>query len=297
MLADIRGEVRFKESLAPHTSLRIGGPAWFYIRAQGMDDVRLALGYAAQERLPLFVLGGGNNILVADKGVEGVVLCLDGELNRVEFHGTEAVVGAGMELCAFIREAAARDLGGLDSLVGIPATIGGALAMNAGSAGGAMADFVIAVCVMLPDGTLREVRPGACPRDTGMIPAGSILVGCRLQLVRQPMHEACRAIRERIRATKHLQPNGLATTGRVWHDPPLVTARTLIERTALKGKRIGGAEISAKNANYIVNRCGASAADVLALMQVTRERVYVQCGVVLEPAIRLVGANGNGHGA
>ena len=133
MLGEIRGEVRFKEPLSFHTSLRIGGPADIFVVPQDVEDIRLALSFAEREQLPVEVIGGGNNILVCDRGFRGVILKLEGCLGRAEFLGEEVVAGAGVSLSALIREAAALNLGGLECLVGIPATIGGAVAMNAGT--------------------------------------------------------------------------------------------------------------------------------------------------------------------
>src|SRR4030088_78096 len=152
MLGEIRGEVRFKEPLSFHTSLRIGGPADIFVVPQDVEDIRLALGWEAREQLPVEIIGGGNNLLVRDRGVRGVVVKIEGCLGRAEFNGEEAVAGAGVGLSALIREAAALNLGGIECLVGIPATIGGALAMNAGTADGWIGDFVRAVYSLLPAG-------------------------------------------------------------------------------------------------------------------------------------------------
>src|SRR5262245_36964011 len=159
MLGEIRGEVRFKEPLSFHTSLRIGGPADIFVQPQDLDDIRHALAFADREQLPVVTVGGGNNLLVTDRGVRGVVLKLEGCLGRSEFHGEEAVAGAGASLSSLIREAAALNLGGIECLVGIPATIGGALAMNAGTDDGVIGDFVSGVYYVHPDGTLGEFKP------------------------------------------------------------------------------------------------------------------------------------------
>src|SRR5437879_234739 len=191
MLGEIRGEVRFKEPLGFHTSLRIGGPADIFIVPQDVEDIRRALSFAEREQLPLEVVGGGNNLLVSDRGFRGVVLRLEGCLGRAEFHGEEAVAGAGVSLSALIREAAALDLGGLECLVGIPATIGGAIAMNAGTPDGWIGDFVSAVYFLHPDGTLGEFKPtgGAFSyRQVGHPPGGTLL-GCRLRPPRRPPAE------------------------------------------------------------------------------------------------------------
>jgi UDP-N-acetylmuramate dehydrogenase len=291
MLGEIRGEVRFKEPLGFHTSLRIGGAADIFVVPQDLDDIRHALAFADREQLPVVTIGGGNNLLVTDRGMRGVVLKLEGCLGRTEFHGEEAVAGAGASLSALIREAASLNLGGVESLVGIPATVGGALAMNAGSEGGSIGDFVAAVYFLHPDGTLGEFKPGAAAfgYEAFQAPERSVLVGCRLQLHRRPFAEIQRDIKQRLKRKKSTQPLALASAGCVWKNPPGETASRLIEKCGLRGKRLNGAEISSKHANFVVNRGGAAAVDVLALMQLTRERVQTQFGVTLEPEIRIIG--------
>ena len=291
MLGEIRGEVRFKEPLSFHTSLRIGGPADFFIVPQDVEDIRLALSFAEREQLPVAVIGGGNNLVVRDRGVRGVVLKLEGCLGRAEFHGEEAVAGAGVGLSALIREAAALNLGGIECLVGIPATIGGAIAMNAGSSDGWIGDFVSAVYFLHPDGTLGEFKPGGAAFSYRIfnVPPGAVLIGARLRLHRRPLPEIQRDIKGRLKVKKATQPLALASAGGVWKNPPGEVATRLIEKSGLKGKRLNGAEISAKHSNFIVNRGGASAADILALMELTRDRVRHHFGITLEPEIRVLG--------
>ncbi len=291
MLGEIRGEVRFKEPLSFYTSLRIGGPADIFVVPQDVDDIRHALLFAEREQLPVEVIGGGNNLLVTDRGIRGVVIKLAGCLGRAEFHGEEALAGGGVSLSALIREAAALGLGGVECLVGIPATIGGALAMNAGSEDGWIGDFVSAVYFLHPDGTLGEFKPteGSFSYRQFLHPEGATLIGCRLQLHRRPQAEIQKDIKARLKHKKATQPLALASAGCVWKNPPGEIAGRLIERVGLKGKRLNGAEISAKHANFIVNRSGAGAADVLALMDMTRERVHAQFGIALEHEIRIMG--------
>jgi UDP-N-acetylmuramate dehydrogenase len=292
MLGEIRGEVRFKEPLSFHTSLRIGGSADIFIVPQDVDDIRHAIMFARREQLPLVVIGGGNNMLVRDRGVRGVVLRLEGCLGRSEFQGEEVVAGAGASLSALIREAAAQNLGGVECLVGIPATIGGALAMNAGTADGTIGDFVSVAYFLYPDGSLGEFKPaaGGFTYRSFNFPPGAVLVGCRLRFVRRPLAEIQKDIKARLKQKKATQPLALASAGCVWKDPPgELTALRMIEKVGLRGKRVNAAEISSKNANFIVNRGGAAAADILALMEMTRDRVRHQFGVVLEPEIRIIG--------
>lgn len=291
MLGEIRGEVRFKEPLSFHTSLRIGGPADIFVIPQDVEDIRLALSFAVREQLPVEVVGGGNNLLVSDRGFRGVVLRLEGCLGRADFHGEEAVAGAGVSLSALIREAAALNLGGLEPLVGIPATVGGAIAMNAGSPDGWIGDFVSAVYFLHPDGTLGEFKPGAGAFSYRMfsVPRGAVIIGARLQLHRRPHADIQRDLRQRLKHKKAGQPLALASLGCVWRNPPGETAHRLIEKVGLRGKRLNGAEISAKHANFIVNRGGAGAADIRALMDMTRERVKNQFGIHLELDVRTLG--------
>src|SRR6266849_5997213 len=287
MLGEIRGEVRFKEPLSFHTSLRIGGPADIFVVPQDVEDIRLALGFAEREQLPVEIVGGGNNLLVRDRGIRGVVLKLEGCLGRADFRGEEAVAGAGVGLSALIREAAALNLGGIESLVGIPATIGGALAMNAGTPDGAIGDFVSAAYFLYPDGTLGEYKPnaGAFTYRAFHFPPGTVLIGCRLRFHRRPLSEIQKDIKQRLKHKKSSQPLALASAGCVWKNPAGETAGRMIEKVGLKGKRFNGAEISAKHANFIVNRGGAAGADIRALMDMTRERVKHHFGLVLHPEI------------
>jgi len=291
MLGEIRGEVRFKEPLGFHTSLRIGGPADIFIVPQDVEDIRRALSFAEREQLPLEVVGGGNNLLVSDRGFRGVVLRLEGCLGRAEFHGEEAVAGAGVSLSALIREAAALDLGGLECLVGIPATIGGAIAMNAGTPDGWIGDFVSAVYFLHPDGTMGEFKPGAGSFSYRVFqaPPGAVLIGARLRLHRRPHAEILKDVKQRLKLKKATQPLALASAGCVWKNPPGEVAGRLVEKVGLKGKRLNGAEISSKHANFIVNRGGAGAADIKTLMDMTRTRVRNQFGIALEPEIRMLG--------
>ena len=291
MLGEIRGEVRFKEPLSFYTSLRIGGPADIFVVPQNVDDIRHAVQFAEREQLAVTVIGGGNNLLVGDRGVRGVTLKLEGCLGRSEFQGEEALVGAGVSLSGFIREAAAYNLGGIECLIGIPATVGGALAMNAGTADGWIGDFVSAVYFLHPDGTVGEFKPGpgALGYRAFQQPAGAVLIGCRLRLHRRATSEIHRELKQRLKHKKTSQPLALASAGFVWRNPSGESAVRLVEKVGLRGKRVGGAEISAKNANFVVNRGGAGAGDVLALLDLTRDRVRSQFGVSLEHEIRIIG--------
>jgi UDP-N-acetylmuramate dehydrogenase len=291
MLGEIRGEVRFKEPLAFHTSLRCGGPADIFVIPQDVDDVRKALMFADKEKLPVAVLGSGHNTLVRDRGFRGLVIKIEGCLARMEFHGEEVTIGCGASLSTMIREGAALGLGGIECLVGIPATVGGALAMNAGPHDGAIWDFVSAVYFLHADGTIGEIKPapGSFAYRAFAFPPGAILLGVRLQLHRKPQKEILAEIRARLKQKKSTQPLALAAAGCVWKAPDYDHAGRLLEKAGMKGKRVGAAEISAKHANFVLNRGGASAQDVLALLDMAFERVFNQTGVRLVAELRVLG--------
>ncbi len=262
MLGRITGAVRFREPLSFHTSLRIGGPAEIFIMPQDLDDLRYALAFAEQEDMPLVVIGGGSNLLVSDRALQGVVVKLQGILGGAEFAGDEVSVGAGMPLSALLREAAAQGLGGLEHLAGIPATVGGALATNARTAEGAFIKYCSAIYFLHPDGTLGEHRAwGPTGWRTFDLPVGGILVGCRLRLERRPALVVQKALQYRLKAWKESQPFDLAAAGYIWKNPPGDRAARLVEMVGLRGKRVNGAEISLKSANLIVNRGGATQQD------------------------------------
>lgn len=292
MLGEIQGSVRFKEPLSCWTSLRIGGPADFLITPMDVDDIRRALVFAAKEVLPVVVIGGGNNILVCDEAVHGVILKLDGCLGWAEFNGEEIWAGAGVSLSALIREAAALNLGGIECLVGIPATVGGAFAENAGTPDGALRDFVTRVTFVYPNGDTGRCRINGIQAE---LPPGAIVTAVHIRLHRRPLAEIQRDVKQRLALKKAAMPMALASLGPIWRDLPHECARHLITKSGLKGKRLDDAEISAKHPNFIVNRGTARAADVLALMEITRERVRAQFGIELKRAIHVIGeANGTG---
>ena len=287
MLGRIVGAVRFREPLSFHTALHIGGPADFFIEPQDLDDVRYALAFADRDALPVTTIGAGNNLLVADRGIPGVVLKLQGVFARMEFHGDEAMVGAGVNLGAFIRAAAARGLGGLEHLAGIPGTLGGALAMNVRAQEGSLIAACERVYFLHPDGTIGEIRTAAGGFE---LPAGSVIFGCRMNLSRRPLAQIQKEIHRRRQLKRATEPVALASAGYVWRNPSsLETAAQLIASVGLRGKRVKNIEISSKCPNFIVSRGHATASDVLAVMELTRDRVAARSGVTLQAKIRTFG--------
>jgi UDP-N-acetylmuramate dehydrogenase len=291
MLGHIRGPLRFKEPLAFHTSLRCGGPADILIAPLDLDDIRHALAYAAREGLPVAMLGGGNCVLAGGGGFRGIVIKLEGAFARAEFHGDEVTAGAGITLAALVGGAAAHGLGGLECVAGVPGTLGGALATNAGDPAARIGDLVATVYFLGADGAIGEFRPaaGTFPYAAWAPPAPCVFLAARLRLRRRPPEVVREDVRQWVHRRGTCQPRGLASAGFIWSDPAGHSAEALIRAAGLRGKRIGNAEVPVKHGNLIASRGELAAGDVVALMELTAERVYDRTGVRLERRIRILG--------
>jgi UDP-N-acetylmuramate dehydrogenase len=287
----VPGRVRADEPLARHTSFRIGGPADVLVVPETPAELAAAVRVAAAHGAPVTLLGGGSNMLVGDGGVRGVVVKLGRGFGRVAWDGTSGVAGAAVQLGRLARAAAERGLAGLEFAEGIPGTVGGALFMNAGAYGGELAPVVAAVDG-IDGGELRRLERG----DLGFayrrtaLPPGFVVTAMRFAL-RPDAAEAVQARMEQARTRRVAsQPHGSANAGSIFKNPPGDFAGRLVEAAGLKGTRVGGARISERHANFIVNDGTARATDVQALMQQAQRVVWERSGVWLEPEVRLVGS-------
>jgi len=295
ILAATEGEVRFDEPLRAHTTLRIGGPVDALCWPTGADGVQRLCALAHQRGWPCRALGGGSNLLVRDGGVRGLLIAT-ARLRRLERAGERDVrCEAGVPTAKLLKQATAWALGGLEFLAGVPGTVGGGLIMNAGTSLGELKDVTHEVSSVQPDGELKVRDAAACGfRYRGSDLQGGIVVGARLRLqpaTRDAIEARIAAQRER-RAGR--EPKGVPTAGSFFKNPPGDFAGRLIEQAGLKGKRVGGAEVSWVHANWIVNRADATAADMLALMRLCQETVAAKFGVTLEPEVHVVGEETEG---
>jgi len=293
-LEDVLGDrVRFEVPMARHISLGVGGPADALATPADRDELAALLALLAEEGVPHLFLGKGFNTLVRDEGVEGVVVQLS-RLRRIEERpGGRLRVEVGVSHAQVTRFCIERGLAGLEFGAGIPGTVGGWLAMNAGIGTREMVDVVREVEVMSPSGRHRR----HLVQDTlrfgyralrGLAP-GSALISTLLEVTpAKPEH--VRAEVERLLARRAAtQPLDVPSCGSVFKNPPGDYAGRLIEASGLKGHRIGGAEFSTLHANFIANVGGAKAADVLALIEHAQKSVAEQTGIRLEPEVRVVG--------
>jgi len=290
-----RGELRENEPLASRTSVRVGGAADLFARPLDPEDLRILLTAAADAGIPVTMLGGGANSIVADDGVEGVVLRLPVWPEEAEVGEEEGsfTLGAGAPIARIPQLMREHGLVGGEFLAGIPGTIGGATSMNAGTKNGEIVRIVQAVELAGPAGIrwvpARELtwRYRACE-----LPAGAVITRVRIRLPRAD--EAGRAAsRETMLADlgyrKRTQPLKLPNSGSVFTNPPGDHAGRLIEASGLKGRREGGAQISELHANWIVNHGGARAAEVRALMELAQAEVRARFGLELHREVKLVG--------
>jgi len=284
-------DVHFNCPVAPYTTFRVGGKAEALCAVKDLLQLKALLSFLAKESVPFLVVGKGSNLLVRDGGLKGIVLLLEGDLEGVEEKDGTIHAGGGLGLSELVRFSHKKGLAGLEFLAGIPGTVGGAVAMNAGAWGKSTGDAVTAVEILT--GTGERITKSSAELRFGyrkaVLPAGSVVVKARFKGTPDSPKAVGERIRDYLERRKANQPLEYPSAGSVFKNPPDDYAGRLIENAGLKGKKIGGAMISDKHANVIVNVGGASAQDVLALMETARQRVREQTGIDLEPEIKVVG--------
>ena len=285
-----RGETVREAPLAPRTAIRVGGPADLLVRPADPDDLAAVLRRCRELGVPLLVLGGGANLLVADRGVRGVVLRLPPGFGEERTEGSRLVLSAGAPTSRLVGRAQALGLVGCEFVAGIPGTLGGTVAMNAGTRTGEMKDVVRRVELATADGSgwvpAAELAFGY---RTARLPPGAVVTRVEVELRPGDVAASAAVMREDVARRRATQPLSQPTFGSTFRNPPGDHAGRLIEAVGLKGHRIGNAIWSTVHANFVVNLGGAAARDVLGLMNLARSRVAAAFGVVLEAEVRLAG--------
>ena len=285
-----RGELRLTEPMSKHTSWRVGGPAETFFVPNSLEDLSLFL-HELNEEIPVFWFGVGTNLLVRDGGIHGVVISASRilrELERPEHYLVRA--GAGLPCTQLARQCIRWGLGPSEFFAGIPGTIGGALAMNAGAHGGETWERVESVRTIDRDGEIHERAPAEYTVGyrsvTGPKNEWFIEAVLRFEEGVEPSLEDMNSMLERRKKT---QPLGLPSCGSVFRNPPGDHAARLIEAAGLKGFSIGGAEVSEKHANFIINSDNATATDIEELIEHVRQTVIEVHGIELVHEVRIVG--------
>ena len=284
-------ELRFDEPLAKHTSFRIGGPAQAMAFPKNTEALSACLKAAAELGIRPRILGAGTNILAPDAGVDGLILCLKENFDGMEqTDATHIRVMSGVTMTRAAVFAANLGLSGLEFAHGIPGTVGGGVYMNAGAYGGEICQVCSRVAVMDPEGSLRII-PGAemefSYRHSRLEREPGIVVWAEFSLTPAEPDTVKEKMRELMAKRKASQPLELPSAGSAFKRPVGGYAAALIDQAGLKGFRVGGAAVSEKHAGFAVNLGGATAKDVLILLQQVSDKVWENSGIRLEPEIRL----------
>ena len=291
---EVRGALRYHEPLATHTSWRVGGPAEIFFEPMDVDDLAVFLAGLPAD-MPLFWMGLGSNLLVRDGGIDGVVIATQRGLGALQRLTSGAVRAEAGVPCAKLARLCEREgLAGGAFFAGIPGTLGGALAMNAGAFGGETWAQVTRVELMNRAGArawrASELYEVGYRHVVTPIPGEWFIAGeWRFEPAAEGESGGTSRIRELLARRAETQPLGLPSCGSVFRNPPGDHAARLIEAVGLKGARIGDAEISTKHANFIINRGQARAADIEALIQRAQAEVWGRFGIELVPEVRIVG--------
>jgi UDP-N-acetylmuramate dehydrogenase len=277
------------EALAPHTWYRIGGPARWYVRPRNLEELQEAARRCAENNIRVFVLGLGANLLVSDGGVDGAVFRLDEEYwRKTVYTGTQLEVGAGADIQKLVLKTVRAGLSGIECMAGIPGTIGGALRMNAGGKFGDIGAVVTRVQVMDAGGTVFERTKDDLVfdyRQTNI--SAPFILGATLELEEEDPHQVMAKTKEIWIFKRNTQPLNTKNAGCIFKNPRGLSAGALIDQAGLKGLSVGGAEVSAKHANFIIAHSGCKADDVLKLVKVIREKVYDRNQILLESEVQI----------
>lgn len=282
--------IRLNEPLSKHTSLAIGGPADFYADVHTVGELITLRKVAQEHALPVFFLGAGSNLLVSDKGIRGLVIHLQGDFRKAEFEGPRVTVGAGMWMPTLVKQCAERGLSGIEPLIGVPGTLGGGLVMNAGTREGCLGDAVVSVDVLDRGGRARTLNPeafGFAYRTSNL--EGAWILGAVLALKPDEPSSIMKRLEALLQYRTRTQPLATSNCGSVFKNPPEGPAAQWVEKAGFKGTAVGGARVSERHANFIINENKATASDVRELIRQIQQKVQQQFGVRLEPEVKLVG--------
>ena len=279
------------EPMAKHTSFRIGGPAKRMAFPETREQLVLLTGFLQEAGITPLLIGNGTNLLVADEGLDTVVIDTSDRLSHIELTGEgEITADAGVSLAKLAVFAWKHGLTGLEFAHGIPGTLGGGIVMNAGAYGGELKDVVTEVTALYPDG-VRALTPAELDfsyRHSVFSAGEGIVLGAKLRLEQGDADSIKARMDDLMARRKASQPLELPSAGSTFKRPTGYYAGPLIEGCGLKGCRVGGAEVSRKHAGFVVNAGGATCADVLALIEKVQKTVYDAHGVMLEPEVKII---------
>lgn len=288
-------EYRQNEPMRAHTTFKIGGEADIFIIPASPAALISAVKKCTGLEIPYFILGNGSNLLVSDGGIEGAVISLAG-INGISSDGEKITCGAGAMLSSVCLKALSLSLTGLEFAYGIPGTAGGALYMNAGAYGGQMADVIESAECLTASGEIKTLKKEDMQlgyRSSVFKNGGLIIISLTLALKKGDKTEIKAEMDDLLNRRKQKQPLEYPSAGSTFKRPEGYFAGALIEKNGLKGLTVGGAQVSEKHAGFVINRGGATAADVKALIGKIQKKVFENDGVMLEPEVIFTGRNGD----
>lgn len=287
------GSVKENEPLANHTTMKIGGPADILIEPSSIENLKKSIDVIKNSGLKWTVIGRGSNLLVSDKGIEGAVIKLGPGLDELKIEGNRVTAGGGMSLVNFAITISRKGLSGLEFAGGIPGSIGGAVYMNAGAHGSDVSKILEKAYVLFEDGTLEwltnEEMKFSYRTSVLQKERPGIVVAAVFQLKEGNKEEIVAELQKNKDYRKETQPYNYPSCGSVFRNPLPNYAGNLIEKSGLKGHRIGGAQISELHGNFIVNTGNAKAEDVLGLIQHVKDTVLDLHGVKMETEVEIIG--------
>ncbi|HJS07155.1 MAG TPA: UDP-N-acetylmuramate dehydrogenase [Pirellulales bacterium] len=288
-LQDFERIVRQGVLLGPHTWFGLGGPAEYFAEPGTIEELAALVRRCHDEGVTIRVLGGGSNLLVRDEGVSGVVLRLSATaFNDIRVKDQKLVAGGGARLGHVVSTAVREGLAGLEPLVGIPGTLGGALRGNAGSHGGDVGQWVVRTTTMSRSGELVERSRNELVFSYRQCNIDDLVIlGCEFELEPEDPQELTKRMQKNWIIKKADQPLGHQSTGCIFKNPRGISAGMLIDQAGLKGARVGGAEVSDRHANFIIAEPDATSRDVLQLIDLVQRTVSERLGVELETEIEV----------
>ena len=284
-------EIREWEPMARHTTFRIGGPVRLMALPKTVGEAKKALQAAGEREIVPFFLRNGSNLLVADEGYDGFVLKLTGEMDQIQEINCHLVAGSAVLLSRLAVAALGRGLTGLEFAHGIPGSLGGAVTMNAGAYEGEMAQVISSVTCLTRTGEVETVPAADCGfsyRRSAFSGGTRLILRAEFSLSQGDPEEIRAKMEDLARRRKEKQPLEYPSAGSMFKRPAGHFAAALIDQCGLKGLTVGGAQVSEKHAGFVINRGGATCADVLALVEQVKERVLQQTGVELEMEVRVL---------
>lgn len=284
-----QGKISLSHSLAPYTSMKVGGPADYFLEPKDQSDLVAVVRFLQQNNFPFMTIGRGSNMIVHDDGIRGAVINLESGLSHVALDGDLVVAEAGARLTKLVDFCIQNGLGGLEWAAGIPGSVGGAIVMNAGAHGGEMKDLLVDVSVLRDGNVMRVLKEDSGFSYRSSAFSRDIVLSGRFRPVKADKDEILKRKSDLIARRNATQPLNLPNSGSMFKNPPGTFAAKLIEQAGLKGKRIGGAQISEKHSNFMVNLGNARADDVIRLIDLARRTVYQNAGILLELEVKLIG--------